>query len=133
MTSHLLGIFLAAVAMFALGSVWFSPLMFVKVWAREAGVDISKKPDGRTMGRQFGMTFVLLLVSAAVLDCVMTSWAAGEGVSHGLSVGFLGGVLAATTTGINFVFENKSLKHYLINVGYDMVGFCMMGVVLALI
>jgi len=130
---HYLGIFLAALAMFALGAVWFSPLMFVNAWAREAGIDVSKKPDGKTMGRQFGMTFVLLLVSAAVLDCFITNWSAGEGLLHGLWVGVMGGIIAATTTGINYVFEQKSKTLFFINAGYDLVGFCIMGMILSLL
>ncbi len=130
---HYLGIFLAALAMFALGAVWYSPVLFSKVWAREAGVDASRKPDGKEMGRTFGATFVLLLLSAAVLDCVITSWAAGEGLFHGAAVGLLGGLLATTTTGINYLFEKKSWKLFLINSGYNLVGFCIMGAVLSLI
>jgi hypothetical protein len=133
MTSHLIGIFLAALAMFALGSVWFSPLMFVNRWVKESGVDASNKPEGREMARMFGLTFLLLLLAAATLDCVLTSWAAGEGVSHGLAEGFLGGVLVVCATGINFLFEKRSFMHFLINAGYDMVGFCIMGVVLSLL
>ena len=47
--------------------------------------------------------------------------------------GFLGGVLVACATGINFLFEKRSFMHFLINAGYDMVGFCIMGVVLSLL
>lgn len=133
MTSHLLGIFLAAVAMFALGAVWYSPLLFAKPWGLALGIDMSKQPDSKAMLRLFAATFVLLLLCAAVLDCFIASWAAGEGLSHGLAVGFLGGLIAAFTTGINYVYEGRSLKLFCINAGYDIIGFCMMGVVLALL
>ncbi|HEX2669012.1 MAG TPA: DUF1761 domain-containing protein [Gammaproteobacteria bacterium] len=128
-----LGIFLAAAAMFALGSVWYSPVLFAKVWVRESGGDPAYKPTGKEMGRTFGGTFLLLLVSAAVLDWVMQNSAAtGEGLSHGLTVGFLGAVIAVAMTGINYLFERKSLKLFLINSGYNVIGFCIMGAVLAL-
>ena len=130
---HFLGIFLAAVAMFALGSVWYSPLLFAAAWTREAGVGATQKPDNKGMARMFGATFFLLLVSAAVLDAVITNWTGAEGLMHGLWVGFLGGVIAASVTGINHMFEQKSRKLFLINAGYDVLGFCIMGTVLALI
>ena len=132
MMSHLLAVFLAALAMFALGSVWYSPLLFARRWMQESGIDPDKKPEGREMARMFGLTFLLLLIAAAVLDCVLTSWAVGEGMSHGLSVGFLGGTLVAAATGITFLFEKRSPIYFLINAGYDMLGFCIMGVVLSL-
>lgn len=129
-----LAILLAALAMFALGSVWYSPVLFAKAWVRESGGDPAYKPSGKEMGRTFGGTFVLLLVCAAVLDWVVTNSAGvGEGMSHGLLVGLLGGVLATAITGINYLFERKSRTLFLINAGYDVLGFCIMGVVLALV
>src|ERR1051325_80372 len=129
-----LAILLAALAMFALGSVWYSPVLFAKAWVRESGGDPAYKPSGKEMGRTFGGTFVLLLVCAAVLDWVITNSAGvGEGMSHVLLVGLLGGILATAITGINYLFERKSVKLFLINSGYDVLGFCIMGVVLALV
>jgi len=128
---HYLGIVLAALAMFALGSVWFSPVLFVKAWLRETGQDPNQKPDGKQMARTFGLTLVLLLISAAVLDCFITNWSAGEGLLHGLWVGVMGGIIAATTTGINYLFEKKSWTLFFINAGYDLVGFCIMGMILS--
>jgi len=130
---HFLGIFLAALAMFAIGSVWYSPLLFIKAWLREAGMDPNQKPDSRTLLRTFGATFVLLFICAAVLDLVIVNWTSEEGVGHGLWVGFLGGVLAAAVTAINYLFEKKSRTLFLINAGYDVLGFCVMGVILSLI
>lgn len=130
---HILGIILAGLAMFALGAVWFSPVLFVKAWIRESGTDASQKPDAKQMAQTFGFAILLMVVSAVVLDYFITTSTSGEGIIHGLSIGFLGGVLAATTTGINYLFEKKSWTLFFINAGYDMVGFCLMGVILALL
>ena len=130
---HFLGIFLAAVAMFAIGAVWYSPLMFIKAWLQEAGMDPNAKPDSRTLLRTFGATFLLLLVSAAVLDQFIVNWSSDQGLAHGLWVGFLGGVIMASARGINYLFEKRSRKLYLINTSYDVLGFCVMGVILSLI
>ena len=130
---HYVGIPLAALAMFCLGAVWFSPVLFLKAWMREASIDPNQKPDGRQMARTFGITFVLLLVAAAALDCFIINWSAGEGFWHGLWVGLIGGVLVAAATGINFLFEQRSFRHFLINAGYDVVGFCLMGMILSLL
>jgi hypothetical protein len=130
---HYLGIVLAALAMFALGSVWYSPVLFMKAWLRDTGQDPNQKPDGKQMARTFGLTLVLLLISAAVLDCFISNWSAGEGLLHGLWVGVMGGIIAATVTGINYLFERKSWTLFFINAGYDLVGFCIMGMILSLL
>src|SRR5579885_1726964 len=131
---HYLGILLAAAAMFGVGSVWYSPVLFAKAWMREAGMDPNQpKPDAKTMGKTFGATFVLLLVCATVLDVLISNSTAGEGILHGLFIGFLGGVVASAITAINHLFESKSLKLFLINAGYDVLGFCLMGVILAML
>lgn len=130
---HYLGILLAAAAMFGVGSVWYSPVLFAKAWMRGAGMDPNQKPDGKTMAKTFGGTFLLLLVCAAVLDILITNSTAGEGILHGLFMGFLGGIIATAITAINHLFEKKSLSLFLINAGYDVVGFCLMGVILSLL
>jgi hypothetical protein len=130
---HYLGILLAAAAMFGLGSVWYSPVLFSKAWAREAGIDPNQKPDGKAMARTFGATFLLLIVCAAVLDVFISNSTAGEGILHGLFMGFLGGVIGTAITAINHLFEKKSLQLFLINAGYAVIGFCLMGVILALL
>ena len=131
---HYLGILLAAAAMFGIGSVWYSPVLFAKVWMREAGMAPDHpKPDGKTMAKTFGATFLLLLVCATVLDVLISNSTAGEGILHGLFMGFLAGVVASAITAINHLFENKSLKLFLINAGYDVLGFCLMGVILAML
>jgi hypothetical protein len=130
---HYLGIVLAALAMFALGSVWFSPVMFVRAWIRESGVDASQKPAPQAMAKTFGLTILLLLISAAILSRFIDNWTEGEGILHGLEVGLMGGIWVSVATGINFLFEKKSLKLFCIDAGYHLVGFAMMGVILALV
>ncbi len=130
---HYLGILLAALAMFALGSVWFSPVLFIRAWIRESGVDASQKPDPKAMAKTFGLTIVLLLVSAAILSCFIDNWTEGEGILHGLEVGLMGGIWVTVATGINFLFEKKSWTLFFIDAGYHLVGFAVMGVILALV
>ena len=127
----IVSILVAAAVMWVLGAAWYSPALFAKAWGREAGVNMDQKPDGKTMMKMFGGSFLLMVFGAAILDCILTSWAPGQGFGHGLSVGFLGGMLAAVVTGINYVYESRSLKLYAINVGYDILGFSLMGLVLS--
>lgn len=128
---QIIGIMVAAVLMFILGGIWYSPMLFAQAWSRETGIT-EHKPTPKSMLRFSAVLLVLLLLSAAILACILTSWLPGHNWRHGLAVGFLGGVLAAAVVGMNTLFERKSLKLFLINAGYYLIGFCLMGVIVAL-
>jgi len=133
MTSHLLGIVIAAVVAFMLGAIWYSPMMFAHVWARESGTPTEHNNDPKVQARFMIILLALLLLAAAALDCVLDDWAPGQGLTHGVSVGFIGGVLAATVVGMDTLFERKSIKLFLINAGYYLISFTVMGFLVALL
>lgn len=132
MLSHLLAILASAVVMFALGGLWYSPILFANAWARESGTPNEHNPDPKAQARFFVILLVLLMLAAAVLDCIITSWAPGPGLGHGLAVGVIGGSLAAAVIGMDTLFERKRFALFLINAGYYMLSFCVAGVILAL-
>jgi Protein of unknown function (DUF1761) len=132
MSLQYLGIFVSAFVMFVLGGMWYSPMLFANAWARESGTPNEHNSDPKVQARFFLILLALLLVAAAVLDCVLTSWAPGRGLSHGFSVGFIGGILAASVVGMDTLFERKSLRLFLINAGYYLIAFSITGVILAL-
>src|SRR5689334_14204054 len=69
MLSHLLAIAVSAVVMFAIGGLWYSPLLFANAWARESGTPNEHNPDPKAQMRFFAILLVLLMGAAAVLDC----------------------------------------------------------------
>jgi hypothetical protein len=105
-------------------------MLFAKAWSRESGTPEEHSTNPRDHIRFFVILFVLLAVSAAVIDCVLADWAPGRGFSHGLSVGFIAGVLAATVIGMDTLFERKSAKLFLINAGYYLIAFTVTGAIL---
>ncbi len=127
-----IGIVVAAAVMFIIGGIWYSPGLFAHAWSRETGIT-EHKPTPKSMLRFSAMLLVLLLLSAAILACILTNWLPGHNWRHGLAVGFLGGVLATAVVGMNTLFERKSLKLFLINTGYYLIGFCLMGIIVALL
>ncbi len=131
MGMQIIGIMVAAVVMFILGGIWYSPMLFAQAWSRETGIT-EHKPTPKSMLRFSAVLLVLLLLSAAILACILTSWLPGHNWRHGLAVGFLGGVLATAVAGMNTLFERKSVKLFLINAGYYLIGFCIMGLILPL-
>src|SRR5437764_459680 len=77
----------AALSSFAIGGVWFSPLMFAKAWQREAG--LTDEEVGRGAGRAYGGGLVLSLVVAMNLAFFLGGHA---GIACGAGAGALAGI-----------------------------------------
>lgn len=119
----------AAVSSFLIGGVWYSPLLFVHAWVREAGV--TEDQLSRNVARTYLGAFVLSLVVALNLAFFLGTdaslgWGAGAGALAG--VGW-----AAASLGTVFLFERRSLALVLIDGGYLAVSYTVMGVVIAAI
>ena len=124
-----LAVIAAALSMFALGAVWYSPLLFVKPWAKAAGLAL-----GENLGGNFplilGTSFVLTLVMAANLAFFVVgvpdlTTVVGYAVAAGLG-------WAALSLWVISLFERRPFTYVLINGGYLTVGFAVMGLILGL-
>jgi hypothetical protein len=66
-----LGVLLAAVATFAVGMLWYSPLVFGKAWMRLNGYTPERMVEmRRKVGRAYLVSFIAYLVLAFGLDSV---------------------------------------------------------------
>ncbi len=122
-----LSVVVAALSSFAVGMLWYSPILFGKVWMEENGFTDEDIQSGN-MPRIYGAAFILALIIAVNLDLFLGpdatfSWGMGAGALAG--IGWVGAAM-----GTSYLFENKSLKLYLINAGYHAVNFIVMGGVL---
>ncbi|MCB1554534.1 MAG: DUF1761 domain-containing protein [Xanthomonadales bacterium] len=117
----------AAVASFLLGGLWYSPLLFGKAWQREAGLSDAQLAGGN-MALIFGLSFVLALVASFVFAMFLGP---RPPMALGLGAGFSAGLCwVASSFGINYLFERKSLKLFLINGGYHTLQFTLIGLIL---
>lgn len=122
-----LAVIVAAIAAFGVGAIWYSPLMFTKAWLREAGVDEARARNV-TMPLIMGKAFLLVLLATAVFAMFLGPTV---DVGSGALYGFLAGLFWVTGyLGVNYLFEQRSLKLFLINGGYNVVSFTVMGAVL---
>jgi len=124
-----LAVVVAALAAFAVGSVWYSPVLFSKPWMKELGLkkdfmsdEGAKKDLPKLLAVDMVLTVMLSLGLAMLLNLLAVS-----GLWHGVAVGaFVIVFFSAMTTGINYVFEKRSFKLFAINAGYALV----MGVII---
>ncbi|HZF27726.1 MAG TPA: DUF1761 domain-containing protein [Gammaproteobacteria bacterium] len=122
-----LAVIVAAIAAFGVGAIWYSPLMFTKAWLRESGVDEARARNV-TMPLMMAKAFVLVLLATAVFAMFLGP---NVDVGSGALYGFLAGLFWVTGyLGVNYLFEQRSLKLFLINGGYNVLSFTLMGAVL---
>jgi MFS family permease len=121
---------LAAVAGFAVGGIWYGPL-FSKAWQREVG--LSDEEIARSnMLLIFGGTFLLNLIGAFILGHILSTYGR-PGLYTSTLVGFgLGLAPIATSIGVNYLFARKSMTLFLIDAGYWVVIYTIMGVIFGL-
>lgn len=125
-----LAVIAAAVSMFVIGGLWYSPILFARQWQKAAGLSDEQAKGGNT-ALIFGLAFVFSLLMAANLAFFLASpeitlpTAIGYAVAAGLGWAALGlGVIA--------LFERRPLTYFIINGGYLTVAFAVMGLILGL-
>ncbi len=134
-----LAVLLAAVASMVVGFVWYSPMLFGKQWSKLMGFTTEGiKKAQKEMGKWYGVSFVLALVTAYVLTHVMAmamNFFHYSPVSTGLTSAFwmwLGFIMPVQATGVIFGKEHgkDQWKIFGINTGYQLVSLLVMGVVI---
>ncbi len=126
---NFLAVLVAAASAFLLGGLWYSPALFGKIWAREAGVnyDQPKKGQGAIV---FAVSFLFSLIAATVFALFLgRNPALNTAVRDGLAIG---ACWVATSFGINYQFANRTFKLFLIDAGYHVAQFTLYGVILGL-
>jgi len=123
---NLLAVLLAAVSSFLLGGLWYSPVLFGRVWNRENG----SQPQTGHPAKVFGVSFVFSLIAAFCF----AYWLGGKPpLAEALQAGLLAGFgIAATSIGMNYQFSQRTFKLWLVDGGYHTVQFLLFGLVLGL-
>jgi len=120
----------SAIVMFGIGAVWYSTALFGKRWQSLLGLTDEQLRRGN-IGSIYGLTFIAFIIGAYVLAHFIRLTNATT-IVGGLETGFwlwLGFI--ATTMVINYAFQRKSTALWAIDAGYQLVAFCVGGVILA--
>jgi len=117
-------------AAFLLGFLWYSAL-FGKVWQAETGITDEQAKSGAALA--FGLSFVMMVIMSVPLNFVVNLHEPAEqtfvhGGFHGAMLGLL---LAAPAIAINYLYQKKSLKLYLIDASYVVLFMALSGGVMA--
>ena len=122
-----LSVLVASVSAFAIGSLWYSSFLAGNAWQKELKLS-DEDIKNANMPMIFGLAFVLEFIAALVLDMFIgreaTLW---NGITAGAMVSI---AWVATSIGTNYLFARKSFRLFLIDSGYYVVFFIVMGAIL---
>lgn len=122
---HWLAWGIATLSCFVLGGIWYGPL-FGRAWMQLVGISEASIQQAN-MARTYGLTFVLQAMAAFMLAQAMgrdAHWLLG------LHWGLMAGVWVAIAFAVGYLFEQRPVKLWAINAGYNLISFAVMGIIL---
>jgi predicted Na+-dependent transporter len=120
-----LAIGLGTVAFFAVGALWYT-VLFGKAWQQAVGLSDEQLKAGVSMPLIFATCFVLEFVVVLTLGHLFAFLHPSNHVKMMMATGF-GLAIMAPATGINYLYQRKSLKLFLIDAGHFVVGMAAVG------
>lgn len=122
-----LAIIVATISAFALGSVWYAKGLFGNAWMQAVGLT-EEDANNANMPKTFGGAFVLQLIAAIMLASLLgtdSTWLSGLHTGLVVGIGFI-----ATAYGVTYLFEQRPLRLFMINAGYNVVLMAIMGLII---
>ncbi|PIN70341.1 hypothetical protein COV93_01910 [Candidatus Woesearchaeota archaeon CG11_big_fil_rev_8_21_14_0_20_43_8] len=130
---NFIAVLFAAALSVALGALWYSPAFFGKAWMRLTGINHKdlEKAKKKGMGKNYIAGFLAAIVTSLVLS-IFIVYVGVWNLSGGAMIAILVwmGFVATNSLGM-ILWENKSVKLYLINNGFQLVSLVLMGALLA--
>lgn len=118
----------AAIAYFAIGAVWYSPLLFSRAWQRSIGRDPGAAMTPGAM--LFVITGIAYFVQAVTLGAIARTIGTTELVD-GLVLGIFTGVgIVAVQLWVNASYEQRPPALVWINGGVAVLGFIAMAIIM---
>ncbi len=128
---NFLAVIVSAVVAFGLGAIWYSPLLFAKQWMAFNGYGPEQVKAMQANARKaYAVSFVCQLVIAFALASLVA-------ITH--MIGLLAGVKLALLCWLGFavalglmanVYSDRPLKAFLLDAGYQLLYFVVMGIIL---
>jgi len=121
-------VLLAAATKVIMGSFWYSPLILGKTWMHENGFTEEDFKKGHPIWLMALLSFSFAFIAAfgmAFFISPQSTMLSGAGLGATVSIVWISASKANTT-----LFENYTIKHYLIHAGYDIFSYTTMGAIL---
>ena len=126
-----LAVVVATVAAFALGGLWYSPLLFAKMWVNAHGyTEEQVNAMQKSAGKAYGVSLVCQWLIALAI-AVLVGYLHLVNLSQGLKLSVLiwGGFAFPLGLMAN-MFTDKRITVFLIDTGYQLVYLLIMGAII---
>jgi hypothetical protein len=136
-----LAILVAAIVIFILGGLWYSPALFAKKW-----IALQNRTEEQAQAQMASSNMPLMYLSAFITGFIISTVMAHllshmmsgpdhvmhPGLHHGAMFGFLCWLgFAAPTSYATYLFSGKPKQLWLIDSTYNLVSFVLAGAILA--
>lgn len=124
----------SAAATMVIGFLWYSPFLFAKPWMVAMGYDPEDKARiaemQKTAGPKYGVSFLASILSAFILGKIIFHLAISTAL-YGMKAGLaVWAAFVMTVQLTDKLFTNKPWNLFLINTGYQLACYLVMGAIL---
>ena len=128
---NFLAVIVAAVVAFLIGGLWYSPLLFAKLWVKAHGyTDEQVAAMQKGAAKAYGVTLVCQFLIALAM-AVLIGYLDLHRCVQGLKLGFLVWAGFAVPLGLTaHMFSQKRISVLCIDAGYQLVYLLLMGAIL---
>ena len=127
-----LAVFVCAVLAMGLSLLYYSPMLLGKIWIDS--LDKSEEELNKSFNplKVYSVSFLSQLVMTYVL-ALLISYANATTPEEGLRIGFLAWMgFIGTSMTINYLFEGKTFKHFIVDSGYHFITLLINGFILGM-
>lgn len=131
-----LAVLAATVASMAIGALWYSPILFGRLWTSLMELDDKKLQEMKKKGK--GKSYAIVFLGSLIVSYVLAHfviYARAGGISDGITLGFWVwiGYFAIAMLGMDVVlWEGRPVKLYLLNALHYLVTLVVMGAILSI-
>ncbi len=127
-----LAVFICAVLAMGLSLLYYSPMLLGKIWIDS--LDKSEEELNKNFNplKVYSISFLSQLVMTYIL-ALLIGYANATTPEEGLRIGFLAWMgFIGTSMTINYLFEGKTFKHFIVDSGYHFVTLLINGFILGM-
>lgn len=123
-----ISVLVAVIATFVIGSFWYAPPIFGKAWMKEVGMTEAKAKKAN-MALIMITNLIITYIAGIFLAIAL------HGQTDPLYGAAIGGIIAVVWIGsgmaMNYMYEQRTVKLWLINTGYQLISYAAMGAIIA--
>ena len=126
-----LAIIVAAIAAFAIGALWYSPMLFGRQWMAAHGHTPEKLAAMQSsMGKTYAFSFITYVIMAMVI-ALLAALTGAASAAQGIVLAVLAWLGFGFTIGLNTnLYSDKPAGAFMIDAGYQFIHVILMGAII---